>query len=223
MKKKINEAMYNSPFSMVTAQLRNIQAGQTGNVNVYGYNNYDFEFDAQALEGNAYNIRMSYPQVGNPQTVAGGNAVQAMKSMCDAYIQKTSPQSYQNLRQSYAEGKTPKAITESRISQIVKESIHKVLKEENENAKDSEWILWACRLCILNNRPIYDLYNSLENSVAKLRKRGVEPSLEKLTNCSTMKKLVSMAFHDNDINVRAHKQEFFQVCYNTAKEIIENN
>lgn len=112
--------------------------------------------------------------------------------------------------------------TENKLKHIIKESIKSVLKEENENATDKEWILNSCRIVIENNRPIYELYNWLVNCVAKLIRRGVAPSIEHLANCSTMKNIVRQAFKVNDITPRLHKEEYKKVCLKTAYSIIND-
>lgn len=52
---------------------------------------------------------------------------------------------------------------------------------------------WRLSLYIDNSREIYSITESLSNSLAKKIKRGVELSAETLANCSTMKRIVSMA------------------------------
>ncbi len=52
---------------------------------------------------------------------------------------------------------------------------------------------WRLSLCIDNTREIYSITESLSNSLAKKIKKGVKPSVEILANCSTMKRIVSMA------------------------------
>lgn len=52
---------------------------------------------------------------------------------------------------------------------------------------------WRLSLYIDNSREIYSITESLSNSLAKKIKKGVKLSAETLANCSTMKRIVSMA------------------------------
>ena len=52
---------------------------------------------------------------------------------------------------------------------------------------------WRLSLYIDNSRDIYLATESLSNSLAKKIKKGVKLSAETLANCSTMKRIVSMA------------------------------
>lgn len=52
---------------------------------------------------------------------------------------------------------------------------------------------WRLSLYIDNSCEIYSITESLSNSLAKKIKKGVEMNVATLANCSTMKRIVSMA------------------------------
>lgn len=112
---------------------------------------------------------------------------------------------------------------ENKLISLIQEAIHTVLNEmeENPNASDSEWIKWAVRICVLNNRDIYDKYDALGRAVEKKINKGTV-DVDILANSRTMKDIIRMAFRANDIVPRLHKEEFMECCQMMAQEMIDD-
>lgn len=82
---------------------------------------------------------------------------------------------------------------------------------------------WRLNLYINNSREIYSVTESLFNSLAKKIKKGVTLNVETLANCSTMKRIVSMAakmVKEYD-GVTVCTQERKEAALNHAEYIIE--
>lgn len=82
---------------------------------------------------------------------------------------------------------------------------------------------WRLNLYINNSREIYLVTESLFNSLAKKIKKGVTLNVETLANCSTMKRIVSMAakmVKEYD-GVTVSSQERKEAAVNHAEYIIE--
>lgn len=77
---------------------------------------------------------------------------------------------------------------------------------------------------ILNTREIYDITTWLQNCIIKKANKGIQPSIEHLANCSTMKTIIREAAkllykYDGIIPTKQEKQE---TAYKHAKCIFDS-
>ena len=76
---------------------------------------------------------------------------------------------------------------------------------------------------ILNTREIYDITTWLENCIIKKANKGIQPSIDHLANCSTMKTIIREAaklLYKYD-GIKPTKQERQVAAYEHAEYILD--
>lgn len=75
---------------------------------------------------------------------------------------------------------------------------------------------------IRNTREIYDITTWLQNCIIKKANKGIQPSIEHLANCSTMKTIAKLLYkYDGITPAKQEKQEKQEAAREHAEYILE--